>query len=290
MMFEDREQNEAENASKSVKETNNAQRNNVAQHEQKNEGASSRRSQKKVRSFECSFLTKSCVLFRKLLDESEVDRIHQLAARSMVEGWGSQQKRNFGKTGSKQANYTAVKTGGHTVTFLEEKFEKRLPHIFSLMNKVMREVDHQTGWNISKLRRLSPRRMEFLQYSSKDNPIYKKDKRKKKRHDGLGWHFDTDSLLNLICMCSKKEDFEGGLLQIKVKPKKGGVRIITVPEFDRGDAVIFLSENTEHRVTPTTGGVRCTFVYELWDNEGYDDGTDTSSGCETESSSSSSTS
>jgi len=67
---------------------------------------------------------------------------------------------------------------------------------------------------------------------------------------------------------------------MKVKSRKGGFRILTVPDFDLGDAVIFLSERTEHRVTPTTDGLRCTFVYELWDQEGYDDGTDTSSGCE----------
>jgi len=291
MFGEENDQMEVEDESKNVIEKNNTQRNNAMVEELKNARCSERRNPKKVRSFQCSFLTKTCVLFRKFLTEVEVDQIHKLAAISMVEGWGSRQKRNFGKTGSTQSKYAAVKTGGHTVTFLEEKFEKRLPRIFSLMNKVMREVDNQTKWNISKTRVLSPRRMEFLQYSSKDNPLYKKKKaRIKKYHDGLGWHFDTDSLLNLICMCSNKNEFEGGLLQIKVKPKNGGVRIITVPEFDRGDAVIFLSEITEHRVTPTTGGVRCTFVYELWDNDGYDDGTDTSSGCESTSSTSSSTS
>lgn len=90
-------------------------------------------------------------------------------------------------------------------------------------------------------------------------------------------------------MCAHREDFEGGSLQIKVKPRKGGARILNVPKFDRGDAVVFLSECTEHRVTPTTGGVRCTFVYELWDQDRYDEGTDTSSGCESLSSSTSST-
>jgi len=290
MFGEVNDQMEVDEESKNAEGKNNTQRKNMME-ELKNAMSSERRRTKKVRSFQCSYLTKSCVLFRKLLSEIEVDQIHKLAAISMVEGWGSRQKRNFGKTGSKQSKYAAVKTGGHTVTFLEEKFEKRLPRIFSLMNKVMRQVDYQTKWNISKRKVLSPRRMEFLQYSSKDNPIYKKKKaRKKKHHDGLGWHFDTDSLLNLVCMCSNKDEFEGGLLQIKVKSKNGGVRIITVPEFDRGDAVIFLSERTEHRVTPTTGGVRCTFVYELWDYDGYDDGTDTSSGCGSTSSSSNSTS
>jgi len=90
-------------------------------------------------------------------------------------------------------------------------------------------------------------------------------------------------------MCSHKNDFEGGLLQFKVKHKKGEVNILSVPEFDRGDAVVLRSEGTEHRVTPTTSGVRCTFVYEIWDQDGYDEGTDTSSGCESSSSLSSST-
>jgi len=131
----------------------------------------------------------------------------------------------------------------------------------------------------------NPRRMEFLQYSSREKVLLKEPGRSKKRHDGLGWHFDTDSLFTFICMCSHRDDFDGGLLQIKVKQKDGGVKILTVPDFDRGDAVVFLCEGTEHRVTPTTGGVRRTFVYEIWDQDGYDSGTDTSSGCESLSSS-----
>jgi len=245
---------------------------------------------KKVRHCECVFLTRTSVLFRNLLTEEEVDQIHKLSARSLLEGWGSQQRRNFGKTGSKQGSYSAVKTGGHTVTFLEEKFARRLPQIYSFMTKVMQKTDHQTGWDVLRTAKIyNPRRMEFLQYSSRDNVLLKERGRTKKRDDGLGWHFDTDSLLTFICMCSHKEDFEGGALQIKVKPRKGGTRILTVPKFDRGDAVVFLSECTEHRVTPTTGGVRCTFVYELWDQDSYDEGTDTSSGCESLSSSTSST-
>jgi len=251
-----------------------------------------RRSKKKVRNCECSYVMNTCVLFRKLFTNEEIDLIHQIAAKSLVEGWGSQQRRNFGKTGSKQANYSAVRTGGHTVTFLEENFAKRLPHIFSFMNKVMRKVDHQTGWNIlSKSKVVNPRRLEFLQYSSRHNPILmRKEKiaREKKRDDGLGWHYDTDSLMTMVLMCSHRDMYEGGLLQIKVKPKKCGVQVLTVPDFDRGDAVVFLAENTEHRVTTTTGGRRCSFVYELWNQEGYDEGTDTSSGYESHDDSSSS--
>jgi len=261
---------------------------NVINPEQKQK-KSVRRSSKKVRHCECVFLTKTSVLFRNLLTEEEVDQIHQLAARSIIEGWGSQQRRNFGKTGSKQETYSAVKTGGHTVTFLEEKFAKRLPLTYSFMTKVMQKIDVQTGWNVLKtVDQFNPRRMEFLQYSSKHKVLLKEKGREKKRDDGLGWHFDTDSLLTFICMCSHREDFEGGLLQIKVKQRKGGVRILTVPDFTKGDALVFLSERTEHRVTPTTDGVRCTFVYELWDQDRYDEGTDTSSGCESHSSSTSS--
>jgi len=91
---------------------------------------------KKVRNCECVYLTKRCVLFRNLLTEKEVDKIEKLPARSLVEGWGSQQRRNFGKR-AKDLKYRAAKTGGHTVTFLEEKFEKKLPHIFSFINKVI---------------------------------------------------------------------------------------------------------------------------------------------------------
>jgi len=161
------------------------------------------------------------------------------------------------------------------------------------MNKVMQKVDSKTGWNkLSKSEVVNPRRLEFLQYSSKCDPIkLRKEKkaREKKRDDGLGWHFDTESLMTMVVMCSRRDEYEGGLLQIKVKPKRGEVQILTVPEFDRGDAVVFLAEETEHRVSSTTGGVRCSFVYELWDQDGYDEGTDTSSGCESHDSSSSST-
>jgi len=130
--------------------------------------------------------------------------------------------------------------------------------------------------------------MEFLQYTAKGNSLLWPE-RKKIHNDGLGWHFDTDSLLTFICMCSRRNDFEGGKLQIKVKQKKGDVNILSVPKFDRGDAVVLRSECTEHRVTATTSGLRCTFVYEIWDQDGYDEGTDTSSGCASSSSSSSST-
>jgi len=102
-------------------------------------------SKKKVRNCECVFLTKRCVLFRELLTEVEINKIHKLSAISLVEGWGSQQRRNFGKRVSKQPNYSAVKSGGHTVTFLEEKFEKKLPHLFSFINKVIHKTDQQTG-------------------------------------------------------------------------------------------------------------------------------------------------
>jgi len=262
---------------------------NVTNEEQK-ETKSNRRSTKKVRHCECVFLTRTSVLFRNLLTHEEVNQIHQLSATSLTEGWGSRQRRNFGKTGSKYGNYSAVKTGGHTVTFLEEKFARRLPHIFSFITKVMQKTDRQTGWDVlSKAKIYSPRRMEFLQYSSRKKVLLKERGRTKKRDDGLGWHYDTDSLLTFICMCSHREEFEGGLLQIKVKPRKGGVRILTVPKFDRGDALVFLSERTEHRVTPATGGIRCTFVYELWDQDKYDEGTDTSSGCDSLSSSTSTT-
>lgn len=249
-----------------------------------------RRSKKKVRNCECVYLTKRCVLFRELLTEVEVDKIHKLSAISLLEGWGSQQRRNFGKRVSKKPKYSAVKSGGHTVTFLEEKFAKKLPHLFSFINKVIHKTDQQTGWNVlSSAKVFNPRRMEFLQYSPKEKDLLKEPGRSKKRHDGLGWHFDTDSIYTFVCMCSHRKDFEGGLLQIKVKQKKGDIKILTVPKFDRGDAVIFLCEGTEHRVTATTGGVRCTFVYEIWDQDGYDSGTDTSSGCESLSSSTIST-
>jgi len=129
--------------------------------------------------------------------------------------------------------------------------------------------------------------MEYLQYSSRENDLLNEPGKKKKRNDGLGWHFDTDSLYSFVCMVSNREDFEGGLLQFKVKQKKRGTVILTVPTFNRGDAVVFLSVGTEHRVTATTGGVRCAFVYEIWDQDGYDEGADTSSGCESTSSSTS---
>lgn len=248
----------------------------------------SHRSTKKVRKCECVYLTKRCVLFRNLLTEKEVDTIKQISARSLVEGWGSRQRRNFGKRGSKQ-DYSSIKSGGHTVIFLEEKFEKKLPHIFSFINKVIHKTDRKTGWNVlSSAKMFNPRRMEFLQYSSKEKNLFKPGS-PKMHNDGLGWHYDTDSLISFICMCSHKDEFEGGLLQIKVKQKKGGWNILTVPKFDRGDVVVLRSEDTEHRVTETTGGVRCTFVYELWDQDGYDNGTDTSSESESESSTSSST-
>jgi len=251
--------------------------------------AGGERTTRKVRNCECVYLTKRCVLFRKLLTEEEVRQIEKLSARSVVEGWGSEQRRNFGKTAFKKAKYPMDKTGGHTVIFMEKEFETKLPHIFSFMNKVILKTDRTTGWNVlGNAKIFNPRRMEFLRYSPRGNALLK-EPLKKKRNDGLGWHFDTDSLYSLVCMISHREDFTGGLLQFRVKQKKGGTIISTVPDFDRGDVVVFKSIATEHRVTATTGGVRRTFVYEIWDQVGYDDGTDTSSGCESNSSSTSST-
>jgi len=248
----------------------------------------SHRKTKKVRNCECVYLTKKSVLFRKLLSEKEVDQIKKISARSFAEGWGSRQRRNFGKRGSKQ-DFSCLKSGGHTVTFLEEKFEKKLPHLFSFINKVIHKTDLRTGWNVlSSAKNFNPRRMEFLRYSPKASELLK-HKRPKIHNDGLGWHYDTDSLLSFICMCSHRDEFVGGLLQIKAKQNEGATNIVTVPEFDMGDAVILRSQGTEHRVTATTSGVRCTFVYEIWDQDGYDHGTDTSSGCDSDSSTSSST-
>jgi len=158
------------------------QENNVTDRVKRQETNSDRQRTKKTRFCECVYLTKTCLLFRKLLTEREVDQIHELSTRSLKEGWGSRQRRNFGKTGGKQEKYAAMKTGGHTVTFLEEKFASKLPQIFSFMNKVMLKIDHQTGWNILKsARTFNPRRMEFLQYSSKKMPIIRKKRRIEKK-------------------------------------------------------------------------------------------------------------
>merc|ERR1719220_1060272 len=110
---------------------------------------------------------------------------------------------------------------------------------------------------MSKAEKWSPRRMEFLQYTSKDNPLGTK-KKKKKRNDGLGWHYDTESMVTLVIMCSKKGAYTGGKFEIKTRQK--GVEHIPV---DLGDVLVFVSEKTEHRVSPILGGERCTFVFEV---------------------------
>jgi len=251
---------------------------------------------KKGRNCQGILLTPLCVLFRKLLTEDEVNRIDKMHHDSLIERWGSRQRRNFGSTGSKEKSvYQGVKTGGHTVTFLEDGFVKTDPALYKFIIKVMKKTDKQAGWNILEtVDKYSPRRMEFLQYTSRHDVASghrsKKPARKKTKDDGLGWHFDTDSLLTFVAMCSDKNAFDGGLLQMKVKTKEGKREILTVPEFDRGDVVVFLSEEAEHRVSPITGGERATFVLELWDQDGYDDGSDTSSGCSSTTSTSGSTS
>jgi len=161
------------------------QNENVACREQNNH-QNGERTTRKVRSCECVYLTKRCVLFRKLLTEEEVRQIEKLSARSVVEGWGSKQRRNFGKTAFKKAKYVADKTGGHTVIFMEKEFETKLPHIFSFINKVILKTDRTTGWNVlGNATIFNPRRMEFLRYSPRGNALLK-EPLKKKRNDGLG--------------------------------------------------------------------------------------------------------
>lgn len=228
------------------------------------------------------FEGKTIVHFSKLLSSEEVAKVRKLHEKSLKEKWGSRQRRNFGSSGR------YGKSGGHTVTFLEDRFEKELPRLFEFFKKLLERVDTEAQWNILKsVEKYSARRMEFLQYTPKDHEKWglssKDKKKKKKRNDGLGWHFDTDSLMTLVVMCSHPHEYEGGRFQIKTK--EAGVQTIPV---ELGDVLVFLSEKTEHRVTPIEGGERCTFVFEIWNKTHYDSGGSTSSSSSSSSTSSSS--
>ena len=84
-------------------------------------------------------------------------------------------------------------------------------------------------------------------------------------HEGAhyGWHFDTtnsmyrkDHIRKLsISLClSRKEDYEGGELEIKVLPEE-----TKKYKMDIGDVVVFPSDMW-HRVTPIKSGTRVSLV------------------------------
>ena len=84
-------------------------------------------------------------------------------------------------------------------------------------------------------------------------------------HEGAhyGWHFDTNNSmyrkdhirkLSISLCLSRKEDYEGGELEIKVFPEE-----TKKYKMDIGDVVVFPSDMW-HRVTPIKSGTRVSLV------------------------------
>lgn len=76
------------------------------------------------------------------------------------------------------------------------------------------------------------------------------------------WHYDTDSIVTIVCLLSDRGDFSGGSFQTY----ENGDRNIE-HGMEKGDGVCFVSHKY-HNIAKVEGGQRRSLVVELWEGEG----------------------
>ncbi|GMH98798.1 hypothetical protein TrVE_jg8874 [Triparma verrucosa] len=75
------------------------------------------------------------------------------------------------------------------------------------------------------------------------------------------WHYDTDSIVTIVCLLSERGEFKGGDFQTY---EDGDINISHPME--KGDGVCFVSHKY-HNITEVEGGERRSLVVELWEGE-----------------------
>jgi len=72
------------------------------------------------------------------------------------------------------------------------------------------------------------------------------------------YHYDTDSILTIVCLLSNADDFDGGSFRTY---ESGGKHLPHTMQ--QGDTICFISHKY-HNVSPVLSGIRRSLVMELW--------------------------
>jgi predicted 2-oxoglutarate/Fe(II)-dependent dioxygenase YbiX len=128
-------------------------------------------------------------------------------------------------------------------------FRERLDGLHQKMRAALFDVD-KSNWNVLAAippERLNFRTVEHHEYTAGGRLVEEN-------------HYDAGSFITMdIMLADSGVDFEGGEF---ITPEADGV--MTLHEFQKGDAVFFISHKY-HGVQPTTKGKRKVLVAELWD-------------------------
>jgi len=127
----------------------------------------------------------------------------------------------------------------------------RIPQILDNILNAAKEIDKSNDWNVLKNRSvLNFRTIEFHEYTERGGLLNWRDP-----------HFDDGSLITIDIMLADPNDFEGGELVFPSDPEDESPY---QPDFEQGDAVLFLSHKY-HNVSPVRKGRRRVLVLEIWD-------------------------
>lgn len=136
--------------------------------------------------------------------------------------------------------------------------------IAKLLN-IMHEADASAGWGLlsgSRCFSSAVRCIEFHEYEATQS--LRSDCARNRKETGIctgaasPTHFDSGSLVTLDLMLSPAGAFGGGAF---TTPETDGTT--TVHDFERGDAIVFVSHKYHHCL-PVTMGLREVLVIELW--------------------------
>ena len=157
-------------------------------------------------------------------------------------------------------------------------FGKEFGWLEAKCRRAMEQADKTGGWNLLSCKsenassrkrprgELNLRTVEYHEYGRSGGLREEK-------------HYDAGSLITMdIMLADPGVDFEGGSLVMPDPPKEpardtttagedgnwGGEPTVTIPEFQQGDAVLFVSHKY-HNVTAVTSGRRRVLVLELWE-------------------------
>lgn len=138
---------------------------------------------------------------------------------------------------------------GHETLFLHKHLDNAMPNLRQRLLDLALRADESAGWNVTSGTAVTARCLELIRYEgSEADP---------EKAASIGWHGDGATLMTLLVMLSKADDYEGGAVEFRADSAQERY------ELDAGDVLAWRGW-TYHRVFPVTRGLRDVFVVEWW--------------------------
>jgi len=180
----------------------------------------------------------------KLLSDEEIEKVHRLQREHRHE------LGTAGRTSDNQA--AAFRTGAWETSYLSTGgcFGREAPELRQKLIAALTAVSEAQGWR-------------WLRESSHKVNVRCVEYHVVEPGGSLNFpnHYDAGSLVTIDVMLSDRRDFAGGHFQTLEADGS-----MLVHDFDRGDAVVFVSHKP-HCVAPVTAGQRCVLVMEVWEGD-----------------------